>query len=137
MIKYESGWWNANFINRTSTNDRIQSTFSSTFSYWSFLKQRLSWKFFFIIVINRFWFLRSLDRLKMHQWDLILLEIICRSSRRNVCCNIGVLKNFAKFKGKHLCQSLFFNKVANLRLWKETLEQLFSYEFCEILNIFF
>ena len=26
---------------------------------------------------------------------------------------IGVLKNFAKFTGKHLCQSLFFNKVAN------------------------
>ena len=23
-----------------------------------------------------------------------------------------VLKNFAKFTGKHLCQSLFFNKVA-------------------------
>ena len=27
----------------------------------------------------------------------------------------GVLRNFAKFTGKHLCQSLFFNKVANLR----------------------
>ena len=27
----------------------------------------------------------------------------------------GVLKNFAKFTGKHLCQSLFLNKVAGLR----------------------
>ena len=27
----------------------------------------------------------------------------------------GVLKNFAKFTGKHLCQSLFFNKVEGLR----------------------
>ena len=27
----------------------------------------------------------------------------------------GVLKNFAKFTGKHLCQSLFFNKVAGIR----------------------
>ena len=27
----------------------------------------------------------------------------------------GVLSNFAKFTGKHLCQSLFFNKVAGLR----------------------
>ena len=27
----------------------------------------------------------------------------------------GVLRNFAKFTGKHLCQSLFFNKVAGLR----------------------
>ena len=27
----------------------------------------------------------------------------------------GVLKNFTKFTGKYLCQSLFFNKVAGLR----------------------
>ena len=27
----------------------------------------------------------------------------------------GVLRNFAKFTGKHLCHSLFFNKVARLR----------------------
>ena len=28
----------------------------------------------------------------------------------------GGLKNFTKFTGKQLCQSLFFNKVAGLRL---------------------
>ena len=27
-----------------------------------------------------------------------------------------VLKNFPKFKGKHMCQNLFFNKVAGFRL---------------------
>ena len=27
----------------------------------------------------------------------------------------GVLRNCIKFTGKHLCQSLFFNKVADLR----------------------
>ena len=27
----------------------------------------------------------------------------------------GLLKNFAKFTGKHLCQSFIFNKVAGLR----------------------
>ena len=27
----------------------------------------------------------------------------------------GVLRNFEKFTGKHLCQSFFFNKVAGLR----------------------
>ena len=27
----------------------------------------------------------------------------------------GVLRNFTKFTGKHLCQSFFFNKVAGLR----------------------
>ena len=42
----------------------------------------------------------------------------------------GVLRNFAKFTGKHLCQSLFFNKVAGLK--KETLGQVFSCEFYEI-----
>ena len=32
-------------------------------------------------------------------------------------CSIqkDVLRNFTKFTGKHLCQSLFFNKVAGLR----------------------
>ena len=38
-----------------------------------------------------------------------------RSSRQEVFCKKGVLRNFAKFTGKHLCQSLFFNKVAGLR----------------------
>ena len=38
--------------------------------------------------------------------------------------------NFTKFTGKHLCQSLFFNKVAGVR--EETLAQVFSCEFCEI-----
>ena len=27
----------------------------------------------------------------------------------------GVLRNFTKFTGKHLCKSLLFNKVAGLR----------------------
>ena len=35
-----------------------------------------------------------------------------RSSRPEVFCKKGVLRNFAKFTGKHLCQILFFNKVA-------------------------
>ena len=39
-----------------------------------------------------------------------------RGSRPEVFCKKVVLGNFAKFTGKHLCQSLFFNKVADLRL---------------------
>ena len=50
-------------------------------------------------------------------------------------------ENFAKFTGKHLCQSLFFNKVAGLgpaTLLKKVLAQVFSCEFCEIFkNTFF
>ena len=38
-----------------------------------------------------------------------------RSSRPEVFCKKGVLRNFAKFAGKHLCQSPFLNKVAGIR----------------------
>ena len=38
-----------------------------------------------------------------------------RSSRPEVFCKNGIHRNFAKFTGKHTCQSLFFNKVADLR----------------------
>ena len=37
-----------------------------------------------------------------------------RSSRPEVLCEKGLLRNFAKFTGKHQCQKLFFNKVAGL-----------------------
>ena len=74
------------------------------------------------------------------------------SSHRRCSVTKGVLRNFAKFTGKPLCQSLFFNKVADLRpetlfkkrlrhrcfpevcnvIKKETLAQGFSSEFCGI-----
>ena len=37
-----------------------------------------------------------------------------------VFCKKGVLRNFAKFTGKNLCQSLFFNKVAGLVVFLST-----------------
>ena len=65
-----------------------------------------------------------------------------RSSPPEVFCKKDVLKNFAKFTGKHLCQSLLFNKDTGLRpatlLKRETQAQVFSCEFCEIFkNNFF
>ena len=47
---------------------------------------------------------------------LITEAIAQRCSVKKVFCKKGVLKNFTKFTGKHLCQGLFFNKVAGLRL---------------------
>ena len=38
-----------------------------------------------------------------------------RSSQQRCSVKKGVLRNFTKFTGKHLCQCLFFNKVAGLR----------------------
>ena len=61
-----------------------------------------------------------------------------RSSHRRCSVRKGVHRNFTKFIGKHLCQSLSFNKVAGLRpqacifIKKETLAQVFSREFRKI-----
>ena len=50
-----------------------------------------------------------------------------------VFCKKKVLRNFEKFTGKHLCESLFFNKVEACNfIKKETLAQVFSCEFREI-----
>ena len=44
-----------------------------------------------------------------------------RSSHQRCFIKKGILKNFAKFIGKHLCQSLYFNKVIGLRpIFKNT-----------------
>ena len=42
-------------------------------------------------------------------------EINHRSSRPEVFCKEGVDKNFAKFTGKHLCQTQVFDEVARFR----------------------
>ena len=76
----------------------------------------------------------------------LIVIVINRSNRPDVFCKKGVLRNFTKFTGKHLCQSFFLNKVASLRrlyienlvnfIKKETLAQMFSREFCEITKNF-
>ena len=71
---------------------------------------------------------------------------ILRSSHWRCSISKGVLRNFAKFTGKYLFQSLLFNKVAGLRktkncrktpeacnsIKKEALAQVLSSEFSEI-----
>ena len=42
---------------------------------------------------------------------LIIDKKIFRSSRPGVFCKKGVLRNFANFTGKHLCESLFLIKL--------------------------
>ena len=72
------------------------------------------------------------------------LFFLSRSSHWRCSVRKGVLRDFAKFTGKHPCQSLFFNKVAGLSpqacnfIKKETLAHVLSCEFCEISrNTFF
>ena len=64
-----------------------------------------------------------------------------RSSRPEVFCKKGALKNFAKFTAKRLCQSLFFNEVAGLRpatlLKKRLWYRCFTVNFAEFLRTLF
>ena len=50
------------------------------------------------------------DRIKQDR-----IDIRSRSSHQRCSMKKGVLRNSTKFTGKHLRQSLFFNKVAGLR----------------------
>ena len=52
-----------------------------------------------------------------------------RSSRPEVFCKKRVLRNFAKFTGKHLCERLFFNKS----LW----HRCFPMNFAKLLRTLF
>ena len=80
-------------------------------------------------------------------WLLLKIEWCCfiaqerrislwmfRSSRPEMSCKKSVLKNFGKFTGKHLCQSLFLVKCqAGLQLnQKRNSDTGVSYEFCKI-----
>ena len=51
----------------------------------------------------------------------------------------GVLRKFAKFTGKHLCQRLFCNKVAVFNNFnkKESLAQVFPVNFAKFLRTLF
>ena len=68
-----------------------------------------------------------------------------RRSRRELFCKKGVLKNFAKCTGKHICHKLCFLMKLHARpvtLFKKckkvTLTQVFSFEFCKYFkNTFF
>ena len=49
----------------------------------------------------------------------VVLNYSCQNTQykkqpRDIFGKKGVIKNFAKFKRKHLCQSLFFNKKETL-----------------------
>ena len=62
--------------------------------------------------------LKTLQKLLTWPWQEQSFEVYLQftwvlSSRQEVLCKKGALRNFAKFSRKHLCQIFFFNKVAN------------------------
>ena len=64
-----------------------------------------------LLILNMiFPYLRFLQNI----WNWVIFLQYQKQSP-DVFCKKGVLRNFSKFTGKHLCQGLFFNKVAGLR----------------------
>ena len=53
---------------------------------------------------------------QLHILKLIRFLLTTRSSHQRCSVMKGILRNFAKFTGKHLCQGLFFNQVVGQRL---------------------
>ena len=84
----------------------------------------------------QFWRLVTVNTLNIADW-----KKRNRNSRPEVFCKKSVLRNFTKFTGKQLCQSLFFLKKKALAcnfIKKETLAQMLCCEYCEISkNTFF
>ena len=108
-------------------------SFSSTIYIWFFKK-----KFFFMLYsINSLSFIVWLHKLfkileTMHILTICfppVIETINRSRHWRCCVKKDVLRNFTKFTGKHLYQSLFFNRPATL-LKKKLWHRCFP-EFCE------
>ena len=59
----------------------------------------------FLYQINRLFFLAFL-------FNISSISLFLYKQQPDVFYGKGVLEDFAKFTGKHLCQSIFFNKAA-------------------------
>ena len=74
-------------------------------------------KFFFSILLLTCTDVLTCKTVLMMAMTLISSPLMTKLEKQplEVFCRKGDLTSFAKFTGKHLCQSLFFNKVACLR----------------------
>ena len=76
--------------------------------------------------------------INISKYNPLPLAIAIRNSYHRCSTKIGVLKNFAKLAGKHLCQSLFLNKVSGLTQLKKRLRyRCFPVNFAKFKNIDF
>ena len=103
----------------------------------SFLTAIMSHSLFYDFTHFLLYFLKKI----CHGFDSKIVNRFCKtftdywSSHPEVFCRKDVLRSFAKFTGKHLCQSLFLIKwqaSACSFIKKETLAQTLSRELCEI-----
>ena len=84
---------------QASVRDKLEKFSSSSYFFFQSREKETSVLFHFKVMLVSF---------KKKQ----LFYSAFRSSHRGCSVKTNVLRNFAKFTGKHLCQSLFFNKVA-------------------------
>ena len=121
--------------NMFKVNNKNARTTSMT-SFWCF--HCLLWTYITLFSI----FLLLILKKKILGWkdEILTIRTITYSKSTHILiinnkfCRFkkGILRNFTKFAGRHLCLSLFFN------IEKETLAQVFSCEFFWISkNIFF
>ena len=75
------------------------------------IKSFLVWNIYFIFLISVVNYTVYKSNIKSN--CILLCHLCVRSSPEEVFCKKDVLRNFTKFPGKHLCQSLFLKK----RLW--------------------
>ena len=124
LLKYEPCYdlqskmfWHSGF--------KIFKTRISWLRIWSYTElMRVSLCKFFNKIFTKFWendrflriFLYIYLQKSAHSFQSFT-KCFSRSNHRRCSLRNGVLKNFAKFTGKHLCQSHFFNKVAGLSIF--------------------
>ena len=76
-----------------------------------------------------------------YRLDFFFCGATLRSIHRRCSVRKGVLGNFARFTGKHLCQSVFLNQVAGLRpaisLKKRLWHRCFPMNFAKFLKTLF
>ena len=93
------------FTNLSRANITVETHSNSTRKlYWLLLLKRLLHTI-----------ITTLPMVIFFSCDYTFPPFLSESSRPEMFCKKGVLKNFTKFTEKHLCQSLLFNKVAGLR----------------------
>ena len=102
---FYSRFCSSSFISVTFTEETLDGKLHFLFSfYWP--ANKMIYHHYHDITKNHGAYLFSCDT------DKVKKTSNNRSSHPEVFCKKGVLRNFTNFTGKHLCQSLFFNKVA-------------------------
>ena len=91
---------------------------SNHFNLWWYDKANIIWGNYrslgsFLFVVNKVWHSLMVSFVWFHYSRCFSWSY--RSSHQRCSIKKSVLRNLTKFTGKHLCQRIFFNKIAGLR----------------------